>query len=417
MAELNRRALLLTGVGGALTILTTALWAAPKLLSGSISTTSGQRRTRVLLEANGELKYRYFTLTEPDRLVIDIDGMVQNSALTALAKQKPHADSFISRIRLGQKDKHTVRVVFDLKRPIKAQISRLPSVSGSHKYSLVVDMVESNTSFPTQINTTPNTPTTAASETVTPDARVNPTTPNKPQTVLSQSNTRRPIIMLDPGHGGKDPGAIGASGLKEKDVVLDCAHHARQFLEAKGFEVHMTRNNDTFVALPERRQMARRVQADLFVSIHANAIDKSTPRGTDVFVWGANANSERARKLALAENEGNYADGIPDVGNPNVNVILTDMLRTQTSNDSTRLGNLMLKHFSRYNKLHTPTVDKADFLVLRSLDIPSVLVELAFLSNAEDEKLLANSVFRRNMAQAMANSIEIYLQNTTLIQR
>ncbi|XXQ67252.1 N-acetylmuramoyl-L-alanine amidase [Neisseriaceae bacterium B1] len=412
MAILNRRALLAVGVGGALTALTTALWAAPKFLSGSI-TSSDNRRTRVALQADGDFKYRYFTLSQPDRLVIDIDGMVQNNALMALANKVQPNDSFIARIRLGQKDAQTVRIVFDLKRPIQANISR-------NKNNLIVDLVEKTTN--------PNTIKNAVAAPATQKAKASSNQSDElgalieqrqqqyatDTTVQKSATKRRPVIMLDAGHGGKDPGAIGPSGLKEKDVTLAYALETKRLLEAKGYEVHMTRDNDTFVKLADRRRKARDVKADLFISIHANASEQTNVRGSDIFVWGAQANSERARKLAQAENDVDYMDGMPSVGNKNVDMILTDMMRTQTETDSSRLGNQILRRFTRHGKVLQNQVEKGDFVVLRSLDIPSILIELAFISNPQDEKLLADKAYRRNMSVAIADSVENYLKNAIL---
>lgn len=401
MAILNRRALLAVGVGSALTALTTALWAAPKFLSSNI-TSSGNHRTRVSLQANGAIKYRYFTLSQPDRLVVDIDGMVQNNALMALANKVQPNDSFIARIRLGQKDAQTVRIVFDLKRPIQANIT--PS-----KNQLIIDLQEKSNNK--------NTLNTAAATSNNPDELGSLIQQRQQQHVQATPQTppkRRPVIMLDAGHGGKDPGAIGSTGLKEKDVALAFAHETKKLLEAKGYEVHMTRSNDTFIKLADRRRKARDVKADLFISIHANASEQSTVRGSDIFIWGAQANSERARKLAKAENDADYVDGMPSVGNKNVDMILTDMMRTQTATDSTRLGNQILRRFARYNKVSQIQVEKGDFVVLRSLDIPSILIELAFISNPQDEKLLADKAFRRNMSAAIADSVQQYLKHTIL---
>lgn len=407
MAKLNRRALLALGLGGALTALTTALWAAPRLLSGSI-TPAGKRRTRITLNADSHFEYRYFTLSNPDRLVIDMDGIVQNNALTSLAEQVRNHDAFISRVRLGQKNANTARIVFDLKHPIHAQISR-------NKNSLTIDLTPKNNIAPPP--NTANKADTAAHHTPAPaddplndllqqrQAAHNPPAAN-PQ--------RKPVIVLDAGHGGKDPGAIGPTGVKEKDIALAYARETKKLLERKGYTVHMTRDNDTFIKLAERRKKAREVKADLFISIHANASENPAARGSDVFIWSVHANSERARKLAQAENDADYADGIPNVGNKNVDMILTDMMRTQTEIDSARLGNQMLNRFAQYNKLLQTRVDKGDFVVLRSLDIPSVLVELAFISNPQDEKLLVDSTFRRNMSNAMAESVSHYLKNTVL---
>lgn len=405
MAKLNRRTVLAIGVGSALTALTTALWAAPKFLSGSIQSV-GTRRTRVILKSDGEFNYRYFTLTQPDRLVIDVDGMVQNQALMELAKKVPAADSFIARIRLGQKDANTVRIVFDLKRPIYAKIVR-------QQNHLLIDLSESK---PMLVGQKPH----QSSDNNTLDKNKQEDTlgnfiEEKKQAKITSS--RRPVIVLDAGHGGKDPGAMSPrTGVKEKDIALSYARETKKLLEAKGYNVYMTRDDDTFIKLAERRRKAREVKADLFLSIHVNSSENHLVRGSDVFVWGARANSESARKLAQAENDADYVDGMPSVGNKDVDVILTDMMRTQTETDSSRLGNAMLQRFAYYGKVLQKNVDRGDFVVLRSLDIPSVLVELGFISNAEDEKLLLNKTHQHNMAVAMADSVEIYLKNTILNQ-
>lgn len=417
---LNRRKLLLIGMGSSLTLITGGLWAAPQLLSGSINSNTGTaaaRRTRVTVETDAPVKFRYFTLPKPDRLVIDIEGIVQNRALSTLAQQIPPADSFIANIRLGQKDAQTVRLVFDLKQPVNAKIIALKP-SGSLKHRLQIDMQ-----------------TKSGSQTQAPAAAA-PVKGNQDDPLMAMleqrqrereaaarkveqtkpAAKRRPVVVIDAGHGGKDPGAIGPSGVKEKDVTLAVARDIQKRLSAKGIDVRMTRNDDTFVSLKNRRNLAHDVKADLFVSIHANASENPEPRGTDIFIWAAQPNSERARKLQKAENEADDVAGLPSVGNKNVDMILTDMMRTQTGHDSARLGSLMLRNVARHNRLRSVNVDKADFAVLRSVDIPSVLVELAFLSNPADEKLLASNNFRSQMGAAISDGIVQYLKNAVLQQ-
>lgn len=408
MAKLTRRSWLLLGIASGLSSISLPLLAATKFLSGSIkviSSAKGKLQTRVLLSADSTIKYRYFTLDNPDRLVIDIDGITKNNALTSLTKKIPTNDGFIKRIRLGQKDTNTIRLVFDLKRPAKANVI--------HKdKQLQVDFTESDTLLTS--SSLPNSTTSTISN--DPLGELLNQRQNTHNEATIYTRKRRPVIVLDAGHGGKDPGAIGPRGTYEKTVALAFAHEVRKLLQQKGYTVHMTRTDDTFIPLAERRRKARSVKADLFISIHANAAENKTARGSDVFIWGAKANSERALKLSQAENQADYVDGLPNVGNKNVDMILTDLMRTQTENDSKRLGNQILKRFSQHNKLFQNQVGKADFVVLRSLDIPSVLVELAFISNPEEEKLLTSQSFRRKMSKAIADSVEFYLRNAILTQ-
>lgn len=418
MSRINRRKLLLAGMGGALALITGGLWAAPQFLSGSINSQAGgsgaARRTRVTVETDAPIKFRYFTLPAPDRLVIDIEGIVQNRALSTLAQQVPPADSFIANIRIGQKDAQNVRLVFDLKQPVQAKITALPP-SGSLKHRLQIDL--QTRAAAQAAKAAPARPAQAAENNDPLMAMLEQKKQQEQQAAeaaAAKKAPRKPIIVLDPGHGGKDPGAIGSSGLKEKDVALAVARDTQKRLQAQGFQVYLTRDDDRFISLKGRRDIAHQVKADLFVSIHANASESPEPRGADVFVWAAKPNSERARKLQKAENEADDVAGIPSVGNKNVDMILTDMMRTQTSNDSERLGSLMLQSIARHSKLRTKTVDKADFVVLRSVDIPSVLVELAFLSNPQDEKLLASAAYRSQMADSISQSIGRYLKNAIL---
>lgn len=419
--SVNRRKLLLLGMGSSLTLITGGLWAAPQLLSGSISSDRGNgagpaapRRTRVTLETDAPVKFRYFTLPDPDRLVIDIEGVIQNRALSTLAQQVPPADSFIANIRLGQKDAQNVRLVFDLKQPVSAKVSALPA-KGSLKHRLQIDLQ-------TQSGGTAAQAGKAAKAAPEDDPLMSMLESRRrqgadqPESAARPAAKKRPVVVLDAGHGGKDPGAIGPTGLKEKDVALAVARDMQKRLAAKGVEVHMTRDRDRFIRLKDRRDLAHKVHADLFVSIHANASENPEPRGSDVFIWAAQPNSERARKLQKAENEADDVAGLPSVGNKNVDMILTDMMRTQTGNDSARLGRLMLANIAKHNRLRSSTVDKADFVVLRSVDIPSVLVELAFLSNPADEKLLASGTFRSQMGAALSESIMQYLKNAVLNQ-
>ncbi|MBO7381433.1 MAG: N-acetylmuramoyl-L-alanine amidase, partial [Neisseriaceae bacterium] len=227
-----------------------------------------------------------------------------------------------------------------------------------------------------------------------------------------QRKKRRIIVMLDPGHGGEDPGAVGATGLKEKSVVLAIARETRKLLEAKGYKVYMTRNEDVFIPLRVRVAKARSVKADIFVSIHADASPKATARGTGVFALSQKgATSEAARYLANTQNAADSIGGVVEkVGNKMVDNTLFDLTQTATINDSLKLGKIVLNLLSKINKLHQGKVEQAAFAVLKAPDIPSILVETAFISNPIEEQKLAGQKFRTQCARAITEGIDTYFR-------
>ena len=376
----------------------------PKILSARLQ--SNRTKTRIVLESDQKIAYRHFNLDNPHRLVVDLTGIHQSQTLSQITRQLKGDNGIIRQIRFGQKDANTLRMVLDLSRALPIQITAL-APSGKQKHRIQIDLGHGN--LPQAA------PTFNANDDPLGDLLAQKRNqPNNKQPASAQQ-PRKPIIMIDPGHGGKDPGTSGKNtGIYEKDVVLATSLELRSRLQAKGYVVHMTRSDDTFVPLQERRKKARDVNADLFISIHANAVeDAPAARGTDVFVLGR-ANSERARRLVAAENKVDFIDGIPSVGNKDVDNILTDMLETQTTASSTRLSNLILRQVARHTKVHNSTAELGNFVILRSLDMPSVLVEMGFLSNPQDEKLLASQDFRRQMANSIANAVQEYLRNVVL---
>ncbi|ULJ61567.1 N-acetylmuramoyl-L-alanine amidase [Wielerella bovis] len=415
MAKLTRRHLLTLAASTALTgvVIAAPSGNTPKLLSSRIVRLAD--RSRLILETDKSIKVAHFMMSNPTRLVVDLEGVEINAVLNNLPSQIANADAFFKSVRIGRKNARIVRIVFDLKQAVKVQMStRAPS--GSLKHRVQLDVLAANTT-PAKAQ-----PAKSASNNARTQSRQSNKNNDDPlmdlinnkqrqQRTTQARNNRRAVIVIDAGHGGKDPGTTGPNGTTEKSVVLATSLELKRQLEAKGYIVHMTRGGDSFVKLRDRRQHSRRVNADLFLSIHANASNNGTLRGADVFVWGR-SNSERARELALAENNADYVDGIPSVGNKDVDAILTDMMQAQTTADSTRLGNLILKQMGRYTKLRKSTVETADFVVLRSVDIPSVLIELGFLSNPEEEKLLNSATHRRKLAIGIADAVQQYLRHT-----
>lgn len=429
MADIGRRRLLMWSAGGLLLSFSGSLFAATDILSAKLS--SGKGRSRLAIETAGRVRYRYFMLDTPNRLVVDIEDIAPNKVLSSLAGQVRANDPLIASIRIGKKDERTVRLVADLRGKAQVAVSNSPLADGQ-KHLLQVELTAPNAAAPAPAVAPAAAAVPAAaddpigdlaqkhSRKATPAAQdkakerdsVAPAAPAEPAPAKPVSK-RRPIIMLDPGHGGKDTGAIGPNGVREKDVVLAVAKETQKLLEAQGYRVFLTRNDDQFIQLRDRRQKARQAKADLFVSIHTNSALSKAASGIDVFMWGQ-ANSEAVRKLAEKENDADLVDGLPQNRNKEVNVVLTDMLQSQTANDSRRLGNLVLGQLGRRHRLHQGRVEQANFVVLRSLDIPSILVELAFVSNPTEEKLLSETAFRRKMAAGISEGVSMYLKKNKL---
>ncbi|MCF7530326.1 N-acetylmuramoyl-L-alanine amidase [Neisseria lisongii] len=367
--------------------------------------------TRVTLESSHGLSYQHFSLDNPRRLVVDIQGANINSVLQSLSKKVLADDPFIRSIRVGQNTATTVRLVIDLKQSVYSQVFTLTPVS-SFKHRLVIDL------YPQGVDV--NDPMMALlNGTLNPEpSKKRPAEPVQPSYIVAENRTnRRPIIMLDPGHGGEDPGAISQNGIREKDIVLSIAREAKKRLEAMGYAVYMTRNEDIFIPLGVRVAKARSRRADVFVSIHADSFTSPTARGTGVYILNPNgASSAAAKFLAQTQNNADAIGGVRTSGNPNVDNVILDMTQTATMRDSRKLGQYVLTELGKLNQLHKGRVDEANFAVLRAPDIPSILVETAFLSNPVEESLLASAAFRQQCAQSISQGIQKYLK-TAVLQR
>ncbi|AUZ05516.1 MULTISPECIES: N-acetylmuramoyl-L-alanine amidase [Vitreoscilla] len=387
--------------------------------------------TRMTLEVSAGVPFKYFTLDNPSRLVVDVSGISINEVLKSMPSKVLARDPFIQSIRVGQFNDTTVRIVMDLKRSVSPQVfSLLPAAE--YKHRLVVDL------FPTasagvvqeeeedalmallkdystgQVKADGS--TTAKAQTNIPkpqDTRPKATPENKTQI------KRQIVIVIDPGHGGEDPGAIGPSGLREKDVVLAVSRELKKKLDSMGYKTHMTRNQDVFIPLGVRVATARKLQADLFISVHADAFTSPQPRGTGVYALSTGAaTSTLAKHLADTQNASDLVGGVKKVGDRNVDQTLLDMTQTATIRDSLILGKYVLNALGRVNKLHKGHVDQAGFAVLKAPDIPSILVECAFISNPEEERLLSTSGFRVRVADAIAGGVKNYFDSgVALAQR
>ena len=374
--------------------------------------------TRITLEASQRLDYKYFTIDNPRRLVIDIRGVTLNNVLQGLGGKVQSSDPYISGIRAGQNTPDTVRVVIDLKTAVNPQVFTLNPVS-NFRHRLVVDL------YP-QSSSDARDPLMALLEDYS-QGKISSSGTGADTPPVSEppsasggrgGGKRQVVVMLDPGHGGEDPGAIGPSGLREKDVVLSIAREMKKRLDALGYRTYLTRNEDIFIPLGVRVARARRQKADVFISIHADAFTNPSARGTGVYALSTKgATSSAARFLAQTQNNADLIGGVKTVGIPSVDSAIMDMTQTVTNRDSLSLGQRVLTELGKLNKLHKGNVDRANFAVLRAPDIPSILVETAFISNPEEERLLGSTSFRQKCAQAMCDGVQQYVNNAVLARR
>ncbi|MFJ3044579.1 N-acetylmuramoyl-L-alanine amidase [Herbaspirillum chlorophenolicum] len=384
--------------------------------------------TRVTLENDSDLKVTHFVVKDPERLVVDIEGIDLNSTLKDLVAKIQPNDPYIKQVRVGQNRPSVVRLVFDLKDEIKPQVFTLAPV-GEYKYRFVIDLYPANPPDPIAaliqkgdwFKEAPRDPAQAqipAQPEPAPLAEAKPLPEEKPdknpkvaQDEPRMQLTRMITIALDPGHGGEDPGATGARGNREKDVVLSIAKRLKRKIEQyPNMRVMLTRDADFFVPLGQRVVKARKVQADLFVSIHADAFVQPTARGSSVFALSEKgASSTAARWLANKENSADLIGGVNiKTHDRQLASVLLDLSTTAQINDSLRVGNAVLKEIGGINRLHKGAVEQAGFAVLKAPDIPSILIETAFISNPEEEAKLTDERYQDQMADAILTGIRKY---------
>lgn len=404
--------------------------------------------TRLTIESDGEIKTRQFFIAEPPRLAVDIEGIDLIPALRELvAKVKPD-DPNILGIRVGQNAPGVVRLVIDLKQPILPQVFTLAPVA-AYQYRLVFDLYPAQVADPLEAliaerladKTQPKTPPVStpapdllgelmakqssrpASSAAMPQPAPNKSAVIKPpeSPIPPAGKTDRLIIVaLDPGHGGEDPGAIGPGGTREKDVVLQIALRLRDRINQQpNMRAYLTRDADFFVPLHIRVQKARKVQADLFISIHADAFFTERPQGASVFALSdKGATSSSARWMADKENSADLVGGVNvKAKDSQVQRALLDMSTTAQINDSLKLGSAVLGEIGAVGKLHKPRVEQAGFAVLKAPDIPSVLVETAFISNPDEEAKLASVAYQVQLADALMRGIGRYFARNPPLAR
>ena len=353
--------------------------------------------TRVTLESDAPLNFKFFTLSEPERLVVDIEGLAQSEALAGLSALITPADPYVANVRSGLNRPGVMRLVFDLKAQVRPSIFALNPM-GDYGHRLVIDLYAASSSE------------NLAANRAVPGGSGSGGVPVSAGNSATAFN-RLILVAIDAGHGGEDPGALGANGSREKHITLKVARKLKEKIDAEpNMRAYLTRDGDYFIPLHERVNKARAVKADLFVSVHADAFMRPEARGSSVFALSENgATSAAARWLAKRENDADLIGGVNiDVKDKYLKRTLIDLSQTATINDSLRLANYVLKEIGEINDLHKNDVEQAGFAVLKAPDIPSILVETAFISNPEEEKRLNDEAYQDKLANAILGGIKTY---------
>jgi N-acetylmuramoyl-L-alanine amidase len=401
--------------------------------------------TRVTFESATVLKYQQFFVKNPERLVIDIENVELGPALRELAAKIGSDDPFIQTIRVGVNRPNVIRIVLDLKTEVKPQVFAVPP-AGEFGHRLMLDIYPAKPTDPMLAllnddvaafgngNGVPDTnaktdgkdkPDAVAVAPAAPapsrDAKPGGTEKPSPNRAPPAPKKPRPfVVVIDPGHGGEDPGAIGRRGTREKDVVLIIAKKIRDKLHSDPqYRVALTRDADFFVPLNMRVQRARKLRADLFVSVHADAFVTPQANGSSVFALSERgATSTAANWLADKENNADLIGGVNlNVRDTHLARTLLDLSQTAQINDSLKIGRLVLAEMGEINHLHKAQVEQAGFAVLKAPDIPSILIETAFISNPDEERKLRDPAYQDKLAEAITDGIRGYFRKNPALAR
>ena len=435
--RVSRRQLIGSAVAGLVLMVSRTGMAAPASVL-AVRVWPARDYTRITIESREPLVFNHHSVHNPERLVVDLEGLELNSVLQSLPAKITSQDPYIQLIRAGQNRPGVVRLVIELKSEVIPQVFTLKPI-GEYGHRLVLDL------YPTE----PVDPLLALLEKLSPEeAAVGGATPPVPPERKKESRPSRQVveaeprtepldppvqmerppragkgggdvpavtrlitIAIDPGHGGEDPGAVGAAGSYEKHVTLSVGRRLKARIDAEpNMRAMLTRDADYFVPLQQRVAKARRVQADLFVSIHADAFISPTARGSSVFVLSdKGASSTAARWLAQKENAADLIGGV-NIGAKDAHLARTllDLSQTAAINDSLKVGKAVLGELGGINRLHKGEVEQASFAVLKAPDIPSILIETAFISNPEEEARLNDEAYQERMADAILRGLKRY---------
>ncbi len=380
--------------------------------------------SRLAIELSESVNYKQFSLKNPERVVLDLEGVSPEAVLTDIAGKVTPQDAYIASIRVGLNRPGVTRMVVELKTEVRPQVFTLKPM-GEYGHRLVMDLypasmeaIESQVENAIEragqrIDGGKADDKATVAEKPGKDGEKN-AKPAKPEYV------RLITIAIDAGHGGEDPGARGANGSHEKDITLSIARRLKGMIDkVENMRAYLTRDGDYFIPLHERVNKARKVQADLFVSIHADAFVKPHARGSSVFALSEKgATSAAAKWLAKHENDADLIGGVNiAVKDIYLKQTLIDLSQTAQISDSLKLGKAVLEELGGINQLHKPHVEQAGFAVLKAPDIPSILVETAFISNPEEEKRLNDDEYQDKMAEAIVAGIKRYFDRNPPLAR
>ena len=378
-------ALALTGAAFAQQVVATRIWPA-------------RDYTRITLESDQPLRYTLLSLKNPERLVLDLEGAESSPALVELNGKVAADDPHVDKLRVARNRPGVMRVVLDLKTEVRAQAFTLKPVA-DYGHRLVLDIY-------------PLVALDPLLALIEGDGRTDAPAPSAAQTPSTAPKIARlATVVIDAGHGGEDPGARGRGGSYEKDITLMIARRLKALIDAEpGMRAMLTRDGDYYLPLQMRVDKARKVKADLFVSVHADAFVRPHARGSSVFALSERrATSEAARWLAKKENDADLVGGVNlDVKDRYLAQTLLDLSQTATISDSLKLGHHVLSELGAINTLHKARVEQASFAVLKAPDVPSILVETAFISNPEEERRLNDDDYQDKLARAVMNGIKRY---------
>ncbi len=349
--------------------------------------------TRLTLESRDEIKFTLFGVKDPERLVLDLELAELSPALLELNAKVAADDPYVQGLRVAHNRPGVVRLVLDLKAEVKPQVFTLKPIA-EYGHRLVLDLY-------------PMVPLDPLAALIEESEK-----PKAPEKSKTSRVSRLAIIVIDAGHGGEDPGATGRHGSREKNITLTIARRLKALVDAEpNMRALLTRDGDYYLPLHVRVDKARKVKADLFVSIHADAFIRPHARGSSVFALSERrATSEAASWLAKKENEADLVGGVNlDVKDVYLKKTLLDLAQTATIDHSLRLGDLVLRRLGSVNNLHRPRVEQASFAVLKAPDVPSILVETAFISNPQEEKRLNDESYQNKLARALLDGIRDYI--------
>jgi N-acetylmuramoyl-L-alanine amidase len=422
----------------ALLLLPAATRAATPLTSARVW--PAQDYTRITLESAAPLQFQLLMLKNPERLALDVDDLAVTPVLEELSTKIGASDPYVKSVRIGRSKPGTLRLVFDLKADVKPEVFTLRPIA-EYGHRLVLDIYPAQATDPllamlektqtppappaaTAVVPSPSTSGAKPAEATPPADSARAPIPGANAAAGAATKPARPertiIVAIDAGHGGEDPGARGRRGTHEKDVTLSIAQKLKDVIDREpNMRGVLIRDGDYFIPLHIRVQKARRINADLFVSVHADSFVRPDARGSSVFALSENgATSAAARWLAKRENDADLIGGVNlDVADPYLKQTLLDLSQTATINDSLKLARSVLERLGKINALHKGTVEQAGFAVLKSPDIPSILVETAFISNPAEEKKLADEAYQRKLAESIFTGIKNYFAQNPALAR